>query len=99
HGSSRSHAEDLGAEVRGFDIVITTYNTAVRDAEQLSTVQWSRLVADEAQMIKNPASEAARALMSIQAKHKLALTGTPVENGLGDLWAILNYANPGLLGA
>ncbi|MHB8466384.1 MAG: DEAD/DEAH box helicase [Acidimicrobiales bacterium] len=98
HGSSRSHAEDLGAEVRGFDIVITTYNTAVRDAEQLSTVPWARLVADEAQAIKNPVSEAARALMSIPAQHKLALTGTPVENGLGDLWAILNFANPGLLG-
>ena len=98
HGSSRSHADDLGAEVAGYDIVITTYNTAVRDAEALSTVQWSRIVADEAQAIKNPASEAARALMTIPAKRKLALTGTPVENGLGDLWAILNFANPGLLG-
>src|SRR4029077_17018805 len=55
-------------------------------------------VADEAQAIKNPASEAARALTAIPAKRKLALTGTPVENGLGDLWAILNFANPGLLG-
>ena len=98
HGSSRSHAEDLGAEVRGYDIVITTYNTAVRDADQLSTVSWARLVTDEAQAIKNPTSEAARALMAIPAKRKLALTGTPVENGLGDLWAILNFANPGLLG-
>ncbi|GAC1529625.1 MAG: DEAD/DEAH box helicase [Acidimicrobiales bacterium] len=98
HGSSRSHANDLGAEVSGYDIVITTYNTAVRDAEALSTVAWSRIVADEAQAIKNPTSEAARALMAIPAKHKLALTGTPVENGLGDLWAILNFANPGLLG-
>jgi SNF2 family DNA or RNA helicase len=61
-------------------------------------VAWSRLVADEAQAIKNPVSEAARALTAIPAKRKLALTGTPVENGLGDLWAILNFANPGLLG-
>jgi len=98
HGSSRSRADDLGAEVDGYDIVITTYNTAVRDAEALSTVKWSRLVADEAQAIKNPVSEAARALTAIPAKRKLALTGTPVENGLGDLWAILNFANPGLLG-
>jgi len=98
HGSSRSHASDLGAEVAGYDVVITTYNTAVRDADALSTVPWSRLVADEAQGIKNPASEAARALISIPAPRKLALTGTPVENGLGDLWAILNFANPGLLG-
>ncbi len=98
HGSSRSHASDLGSEVAGYDVVITTYNTAVRDADALSTVPWSRLVADEAQGIKNPASEAARALISIPAPRKLALTGTPVENGLGDLWAILNFANPGLLG-
>ena len=98
HGSTRSHADDLGAEVAGYDIVITTYNTAVRDAEALSTVGWSRIVADEAQAIKNPASEAARAMMTIPAKRKLALTGTPVENGLGDLWAILNFVNPGLLG-
>ncbi len=59
---------------------------------------WARLVADEAQAIKNPTSEAARALMTVPATHKLALTGTPVENGLGDLWAILNFADPGLLG-
>ena len=98
HGSSRSHAQDLGLEVAHRDIVITTYNTAVRDADALSTVAWSRLIADEAQVIKNPASEAARALISIPAPRKLALTGTPVENGLGDLWAILNFANPGLLG-
>jgi SNF2 family DNA or RNA helicase len=98
HGSSRSQADDLGADVGRYDIVITTYNTAVRDAERLSTVPWSRLVADEAQAIKNPLSEAARALTAIPAKRKLALTGTPVENGLGDLWAILNFANPGLLG-
>ncbi|MFI5041770.1 MAG: DEAD/DEAH box helicase, partial [Acidimicrobiales bacterium] len=98
HGSSRSNAEDLGSEVGRFDIVITTYNTAVRDADALSTVSWARVVADEAQAIKNPASEAARALIRIPARHKLALTGTPVENGLGDLWAILNFANPGLLG-
>ena len=98
HGSTRSHAADLGTEVAGYDIVITTYNTAVRDADALSTVGWSRLVADEAQAIKNPASEAARALAAIPARHKLALTGTPVENGLGDLWSILNFANPGLLG-
>jgi SNF2 family DNA or RNA helicase len=79
-------------------VVITTYNTATRDAESLATVPWARLVADEAQAIKNPVSEAARALMRIPAAHKLALTGTPVENGLGDLWSILNFTNPGLLG-
>ncbi|HZQ57401.1 MAG TPA: DEAD/DEAH box helicase [Acidimicrobiales bacterium] len=98
HGASRASGEDVAGEVAGKDIVITTYNTATRDADSLATVSWARLVADEAQAIKNPVSEAARALMRIPAAHKLALTGTPVENGLGDLWSILNFANPGLLG-
>ena len=98
HGASRATGEDVAAEVADHDIVITTYNTATRDADSLAAVAWSRLVADEAQAIKNPVSEAARALMRIPATHKLALTGTPVENGLGDLWSILNFANPGLLG-
>ncbi len=98
HGSSRATGDGVVADVAGNDVVITTYNTATRDADSLSTVAWARLVADEAQAIKNPVSEAARALMRIPAAHKLALTGTPVENGLGDLWSILNFANPGLLG-
>jgi len=98
HGASRAAGEDVASKVAGYDVVITTYNTATRDADSLAAVPWARIVADEAQAIKNPVSEAARALMRIPATHKLALTGTPVENGLGDLWSILNFANPGLLG-
>ena len=81
------------------DVVITTYGTAVRDIDALETIQWDRLVLDEAQAIKNPASETAQQLRRIEARARVALTGTPIENGLGDLWAILDFTNPGLVGA
>src|SRR5438874_11844741 len=59
---------------------------------------WDRIVIDEAQAIKNPASETAQQLRRLEARNKVALTGTPVENGLGDLWSILDFTNPGLVG-
>jgi len=98
HGASRAAAAQLSAEVQGADIVITTYGTAVRDVEPLAEQQWSRVILDEAQAIKNPANETSQQLRRIPAGLRLALTGTPVENGLGDLWAILDYTNPGLVG-
>ena len=98
HGAARSSAEELEAEVAGADIVITTYGTAVRDIEALEQHSWDRVVLDEAQAIKNPASETAQQLRRIPATMKLALTGTPIENGLGDLWSILDFTNPGLVG-
>jgi len=99
HGASRASAEELAAEAAGADVVITTYGTAVRDIDALVECPWARVVLDEAQTIKNPASEAAQQLRRLDAQSRIALTGTPVENGLGDLWAILDYTNPGLLGA
>ncbi|MEX2659362.1 MAG: DEAD/DEAH box helicase [Acidimicrobiales bacterium] len=98
HGASRSTAEELDAEVAGADLVITTYGTAVRDVEALEAHDWERLVLDEAQVIKNPNNETSQQLRRIPARSRLALTGTPIENGLGDLWAILDFTNPGLLG-
>ena len=80
------------------DVVITTYATAVRDIEALEEIQWGRIVLDEAQAIKNPANDTAQQLRRLQAHSRLALTGTPIENGLGDLWAILDFTNPGLVG-
>ena len=80
------------------DVVLTTYATAVRDIDALSGVQWSRVVLDEAQAIKNPANETSQQLRRIQARSRIALTGTPIENGLGDLWSILDFTNPGLVG-
>ena len=98
HGASRAAAEDLAAEVAEADVVITTYGTAVRDVDALAERNWDRVILDEAQAIKNPANDTAQQLRRIPARIRLALTGTPIENGLGDLWAILDYTNPGLVG-
>ncbi|HEX3393046.1 MAG TPA: DEAD/DEAH box helicase [Acidimicrobiales bacterium] len=98
HGAARASAEELASEAARADMVITTYATAVRDIDALADCSWARVVLDEAQTVKNPASEAAQQLRRIPALNRVALTGTPVENGLGDLWAILDFTNPGLLG-
>lgn len=98
HGASRAKGPALGTAVRGADLVITTYGTAVRDMDQLAEFSWGKVVIDEAQAIKNPAAETSKELRRLDARTRVALTGTPIENGLGDLWAILDWANPGLLG-
>ncbi len=79
-------------------LVITTYGLLPRDLEHLGAVDWSTVVLDEAQMVKNPNTKAARAVRQLRAGQKLALTGTPVENRLSELWSILDAVNPGLLG-
>ncbi|MGI9052618.1 MAG: DEAD/DEAH box helicase [Ilumatobacteraceae bacterium] len=99
HGTSRATAAALAAEIAAADVVITTYATAVRDIDALAASSWATCVLDEAQAIKNPASETAQQLRRIPSRMRLALTGTPIENGLGDLWAILDFTNPGLVGA
>jgi hypothetical protein len=99
HGASRATARQLEAEIAGADMVITTYATAVRDVDALAASTWRTVVLDEAQAIKNPTSDTSQQLRRIHAKTRLALTGTPIENGLGDLWAILDFTNPGLVGS
>ncbi len=99
HGPNRTSDVGIPAMVERADIVITTYGTAVRDIDALEEVQWNKVVLDEAQAIKNPASDTARQLRRFNAHSRIALTGTPIENGLGDLWAILDWANPGLVGS
>ena len=99
HGAGRSSASALDDEIAHADVVITTYATAVRDIDALAAVSWRTIVLDEAQVIKNPSSETAQQLRRIPARTRLALTGTPIENGLGDLWAILDFTNPGLVGS
>lgn len=93
HGTSR----DLQAAGDGF--VLTTYGTMRRDAETLAAHRWDLVVADEAQHVKNPRTSTARALRSIDSTARVALTGTPVENDLTELWAILDWTTPGLLGS
>ncbi len=79
-------------------LVVTTYGLLRRDAQLLSTIDWSVAALDEAQNIKNAASVTARAARALRASHRFALTGTPVENRLAELWSILEFANPGMLG-
>jgi hypothetical protein len=98
HGASRKSGRELEAAIERSDLVITTYGTAVRDVEALGSRTWERLVLDEAQAIKNSSSDTAQQLRTIPARIRVALTGTPIENGLGDLWSILDFTNPGLVG-
>ncbi|GIH99605.1 DEAD/DEAH box helicase [Planobispora takensis] len=98
HGGGRRRGEELAAAVREADLVITTYGTALRDLGALAGLEWDRVVCDEAQAIKNSAALQSRAVRSIPARTRLALTGTPVENHLAELWSIMEFCNPGLLG-
>ncbi|MFE5243628.1 MULTISPECIES: DEAD/DEAH box helicase [unclassified Streptomyces] len=93
HGVSRS-LEDLADG----EFVLTTYGTMRLDAARLAEASWGMVVADEAQHVKNPRSATARQLRTIGARARVALTGTPVENNLSELWAILDWTTPGLLG-
>ncbi|MFE5174493.1 SNF2-related protein [Streptomyces sp. NPDC056634] len=93
HGGRRS-LEDLAAG----EFVLTTYGTMRLDAAQLAGVDWGMVVTDEAQHVKNPHSATAKELRTIGARARVALTGTPVENNLSELWAILDWTTPGLLG-
>ncbi len=106
HGAERAGRGDDAQERlegtvddRPADLVVTTYGLLARDLEHLAATRWSTVVLDEAQMVKNPGTNAARAVRALSADQKLALTGTPVENRLAELWAILDAVNPGLLGS
>jgi len=98
HGPNRFKGTTLKKAVEKNDLIITTYGTAVRDIDELEKYDWSKIVLDEAQAIKNPAAETSKQLRRLDANTRIALTGTPIENGLGDLWSILDWANPSLLG-
>ena len=98
HGTGRRRDEELVEAVRQADLVLTTYGTAARDAEALARIRWGRVVCDEAQALKNSGTRQARAVRSIPARTRIALTGTPVENHLTELWSIMEFVNPGLLG-
>jgi superfamily II DNA or RNA helicase len=91
--------KDRWKHIHQHDIVLTTYGTMRRDAPQLRDIHFDSIVLDEAQAIKNPASESAKAARLLKCDHRLALTGTPIENHLGDLWSIFEFLNPGLLGS
>ncbi|WP_444958640.1 DEAD/DEAH box helicase [Microbulbifer sp. ZKSA002] len=94
HGSNRHEDFPLIPES---DLVITTYPLIVRDSEILKEHDFHLLILDEAQVIKNPKSKAAQLLRTLSANHKMCLTGTPLENHLGELWALFDYLMPGFL--
>ncbi|MFW5681471.1 MAG: DEAD/DEAH box helicase [Phycisphaeraceae bacterium] len=81
------------------DVIVTSYGLLRRDIDQLRDFTFDYVVLDEAQAIKNPQSQAAKACRLLMADHRLALTGTPIENHLGDLWSIFEFLNPGMLGS
>lgn len=98
HGISRKKKEFLD-EVLNYDLVISTYALTYRDEDILDKVEWNGIVLDEAQNIKNSSTKQSQAVRRIKADYRVALTGTPVENRLGELWSIMDFLNPGYLGS
>ncbi|WP_253905680.1 DEAD/DEAH box helicase [Arthrobacter sp. H5] len=99
HGADRLRGPDFDAALNGIDVLITTYTTLTRDLEQFEAITWNRIVLDEAQAVKNRLSRAAKAVKALTAAHRIALTGTPVENRLGEMFSIMDFLNPGMLGS
>jgi len=98
HGLARTRSKAFAEEAAKHHLVISTYALLPRDFEILKEVSWRGVVLDEAQNIKNPETKQARAARGVAAGYRIALTGTPVENNVGDLWSIMEFLNPGLLG-
>ena len=99
HGSGRIQDEQEFKNISiNSDVLITSFALARKDGKLLEGINWHRIVLDEAQNIKNPKAAQTKAILKLSAKHRLALTGTPVENRLLDLWSIFNFLNPGYLG-
>uniref|UniRef100_UPI00319E9BC1 DEAD/DEAH box helicase n=1 Tax=Nocardia sp. No.11 TaxID=3128861 RepID=UPI00319E9BC1 len=99
HGPARLTGPEFAAAVADADLVVTTYALLARDATLLGEQRWERIVLDEAQHIKNAATRQSRAARALTARHRLALTGTPVENRLEELRALFDFAMPKLLGS
>lgn len=99
HGPERLLGESFIKAAARHDLVITTYGLAQRDFKTFSRVSWYRIVLDEAQKIKNPNANQTLAICSLQSPRRVALTGTPVENHLSELWSIMQMLNPDLLGS
>ncbi|WP_394613373.1 DEAD/DEAH box helicase [Lentzea sp. JNUCC 0626] len=98
HGADRLDGDALREAVESNDLILTTYSLAARDADALGDLVFDRVVLDEAQNIKNSATRQSQAVRQLKARHRVALTGTPVENRLAELWSIMDFANPGVLG-
>ncbi|MBC3186178.1 DEAD/DEAH box helicase [Corynebacterium sp. zg-331] len=99
HGNTRLRGESFRREVSRADLVISSYGVLARDHLQCARISWDHVVLDEAQHIKNSATRSAKAVRSIPARQRIALTGTPVENRLSEMRSILDFVNPGVLGS
>ncbi|MDB5035139.1 MAG: rapA 2 [Chlorobi bacterium] len=98
HGVARNRGAAFTREARRNALVVTSYPLLHRDAEVLGRMSWNGIILDEAQNIKNPETRQARAARALIGDYRIALTGTPVENHVGDLWSIMEFLNPGFLG-
>lgn len=99
YGANRAKGEPFTKEASDHDIVLTTYTTALRDRKWIEARSWDSVTLDEAQYIKNSGTQLTRFVRTLDAGHRLAMTGTPIENRLSELWSIMSYINPGLLGS
>ena len=98
HGDKRSKGKTFAKQVKKKDLVITSYSLVYRDEKSLEEVKWQGVVLDEAQNIKNSQAKQSQAVRKLPAGFRIALTGTPVENRLSELWSILDFLNPDFLG-
>jgi SNF2 family DNA or RNA helicase len=98
HGAGRLSGDAFREEAGKHDLVISTYALTARDRELFESMKWLGVVLDEAQNIKNPSTKQAQAARALKANFRVALTGTPVENRLSELWSIMEFLNPGYLG-
>ncbi|MFN2286126.1 MAG: DEAD/DEAH box helicase [Anaerolineae bacterium] len=99
HGADRARGEEFVAMARQHDLIISTYGLMRRDVEVLQEIPWSDVILDEAQNIKNPSAKQTQAVRQLPAGNRVTLTGTPVENRLSELWSIMQFLNPGMLGS
>ncbi len=98
HGDKRKKGKAFSPAVKKYNLVITSYPLTFRDEKELKSINWQCIVLDEAQNIKNPEAKQSKTVRNLKASFKIALTGTPVENRLSELWSILDFLNPGYLG-
>lgn len=98
HGPERRLGESFVEAAKEHDLILTTYALVNRDQELFEAVPWGRMVLDEAQFVKNPQAKQSQAVRAVPAPRRIALTGTPVENRLSELWSIMDFLNPGYLG-
>ncbi|MCZ8514553.1 DEAD/DEAH box helicase [Paenibacillus filicis] len=99
YGPTRMKGPAFAETCRGYDLVLTTYTLSHLDETELSSVEWESVCLDEAQNIKNAYTKQASSIRKLSARHRIALTGTPIENRLTELWSIFDFLNPGYLGS